>query len=65
VLNRLGFRIIPSATLADQKYGPPAPPMLARRKAVKTVAVKPLVEARPPLPDNPFAALASLKRIAS
>jgi ATP-dependent RNA helicase SUPV3L1/SUV3 len=65
VLNRLGFRIIPSATLADQKYGPPAPPMLARRKAVKTVAVKPSGEARLPLPDNPFAALASLKRIAS
>jgi ATP-dependent RNA helicase SUPV3L1/SUV3 len=65
VLNRLGFRIIPSATLADQKYGPPAPPMLARRKAVKPVAVKPLVAAPAPLPDNPFAALAAFRRAAS
>jgi ATP-dependent RNA helicase SUPV3L1/SUV3 len=61
VLNRLGFRIIPSATLAAQNYGPPAPPMLARRKAVKPVAVKPMVESPPPLPDNPFAALAALR----
>jgi ATP-dependent RNA helicase SUPV3L1/SUV3 len=65
VLNRLGFRIIPSATLAEQKYGPPAPPMLARRKAVKPVAVKPLPEVAAPLPDNPFAALAALRRAAS
>jgi hypothetical protein len=39
--------------------------MLARRKAVRTVAAKPSGEQRLPLPDNPFAALASLKRIAS
>jgi ATP-dependent RNA helicase SUPV3L1/SUV3 len=61
-LNRLGFRIIPSATLADQNYGPPAPPMLARRKAVKPVADKPLAEPPSPLPDNPFAALAALRQ---
>jgi ATP-dependent RNA helicase SUPV3L1/SUV3 len=63
VLNRLGFRIIPAATLAPSSLGPPAPPMLARRKAVKPVAAKPPAPAV--LPDNPFAALAALKRIAS
>jgi ATP-dependent RNA helicase SUPV3L1/SUV3 len=63
VLNALGLRIIPAATLAPGKFGPPAPPMLARRKmpAVKAVPV----EVLPPRPDNPFAALAALKRIAS
>jgi ATP-dependent RNA helicase SUPV3L1/SUV3 len=64
ILNRLGFRIIPAATLAPDKFGPPAPPMLARRKAVKPVTAKPAA-APAPLPDNPFAALAALKRVAS
>jgi ATP-dependent RNA helicase SUPV3L1/SUV3 len=61
VLNVLGFRIIPAATLAEGKFGPPAPPMLARRKghASKPPAAPP---APAPLPDNPFAALAALKR---
>jgi ATP-dependent RNA helicase SUPV3L1/SUV3 len=60
VLNVLGFRIIPAATLAEGKFGPAAPPMLARRKShvSKPVAAPPA----PPLPDNPFAALAALKR---
>jgi ATP-dependent RNA helicase SUPV3L1/SUV3 len=61
-LNRLGFRIIPAATLAPESYGPAAPPMLARRKAVKPAAGRPLPEAPAPLPDNPFAALAALSR---
>jgi ATP-dependent RNA helicase SUPV3L1/SUV3 len=62
VLNRLGFRIIPAATLAPDRYGPPAPPMLARAKGPKPVS-KP--QPGPVLPDNPFAALAGLKRAAS
>jgi ATP-dependent RNA helicase SUPV3L1/SUV3 len=60
VLNRLGFRVIPAATLAEASYGPPAPPMLARRKGVKT-APKPIPAAAPVKPDNPFAALAALR----
>jgi ATP-dependent RNA helicase SUPV3L1/SUV3 len=65
VLNRLGFRVIPAATLAPDKYGPPAPPMLARRKAIRPVSAKPQPPELAPLPDNPFAALAALKRAAS
>jgi ATP-dependent RNA helicase SUPV3L1/SUV3 len=62
-LNALGFRIIPAAALSPDAFGPPAPPMLARRKGA---VAKPLVPAPvPPLPDNPFAALAVLKRAAS
>jgi ATP-dependent RNA helicase SUPV3L1/SUV3 len=63
-LNALGFRIIPAAALAPDAFGPPAPPMLARRKALRA---KPRVPPAPaaPLPDNPFAALAVLKRAAS
>jgi ATP-dependent RNA helicase SUPV3L1/SUV3 len=63
-LNALGFRIIPAAALPADAFGPPAPPMLARRKALRA---KPPVPPAPaaPLPDNPFAALAVLKRAAS
>ncbi len=61
ILNRLGFRIIPAATLAPDAYGPPAPPMLARRKGLK-YAARPTPETpTPPRPDNPFAALAALR----
>jgi len=60
MLNRLGFRIIPAATLAPDVYGPPAPPMLARRKGLKSA--RPAPEAPPaPKPDNPFAALLGLR----
>jgi ATP-dependent RNA helicase SUPV3L1/SUV3 len=61
-LNALGFRIIPAAALPADAFGPPAPPMLARRKGQPA---KPVTAAPPPLPDNPFAALAVLKRAAS
>jgi ATP-dependent RNA helicase SUPV3L1/SUV3 len=63
VLNALGFRIIPAAALSPEAFGPPAPPMLARRKgaAAKPVAPVPATD----LPDNPFAALAALRRTAS
>jgi ATP-dependent RNA helicase SUPV3L1/SUV3 len=65
ILNRLGFRIIPAATLAIDAYGPPAPPMLARRKGQRA-GPKPAAQAvTPPAPDNPFAALAALSRAAS
>jgi ATP-dependent RNA helicase SUPV3L1/SUV3 len=62
VLNALGFRIIAAATLGAKYFGPPAPPMLARRK------MEPRPPAPPPPPpvevseDNPFAALAALRR---
>jgi ATP-dependent RNA helicase SUPV3L1/SUV3 len=62
VLHVLGFRIIPAATLREGFYGPPVPPMLGRRKAEPKPAPTP---APPPVPvsqDNPFAALAALKR---
>ena len=63
-LNTLGFRIIPAAALAADRYGPPAPPMLVRRKGNATR--QPVrAEIPPPLPGNPFAALAGLKRAAS
>ncbi len=64
VLHVLGFRIVPAATLSAKYYGPPAPPMLARRK------MEPRPPAAPPPPpvpvseDNPFAALAVLRRTA-
>jgi ATP-dependent RNA helicase SUPV3L1/SUV3 len=59
-LNALGLRIIPAPALGDGQFGPPAPPLLARRKATapKPVAALPVA----PRPDNPFAALAALKR---
>jgi ATP-dependent RNA helicase SUPV3L1/SUV3 len=59
-LNALGFRIIPAMALRAEAYGPPAPPMLARRKilAPAPAAVAPVLVR----PDNPFAALAGLKR---
>jgi ATP-dependent RNA helicase SUPV3L1/SUV3 len=62
-LNALGFRIIPAAALSPDAFGPPAPPMLARRKGALMKPVTPAPSA--PLPDNPFAALAVLKRAAS
>jgi ATP-dependent RNA helicase SUPV3L1/SUV3 len=59
-LNALGLRIIPAPALGEGQFGPPAPPLLARRKATtpKPVAAQPVA----PKPDNPFAALAALKR---
>jgi ATP-dependent RNA helicase SUPV3L1/SUV3 len=32
VLHVLGFRVIPAAALGEKYYGPPAPPMLGRRR---------------------------------
>jgi ATP-dependent RNA helicase SUPV3L1/SUV3 len=66
VLHVLGFRIIPAGTLGPKYYGPPAPALLARKKPEKHI--QPEIKAPPPPPpppisaDNPFAALAALKR---
>ncbi len=60
VLHVMGFRILPTASLHAKYYGPPAPPMLGRRKMEPRLAAPP----PPPEPvsaDNPFAALAMLK----
>ncbi|MDE8345452.1 MAG: helicase-related protein [Acidocella sp.] len=62
VMHELGFRVMPAQILGDKKYGPAAPPMLGRRKQEPKATPEP-----PPPPvavseDNPFAALAALKR---
>ncbi|HQT45588.1 MAG: DNA helicase [Acidocella sp. 20-63-7] len=67
VLHVLGFRILPAGTLGAKYYGPPAPAMLGRRKMEpNAVAQKAQKAALPPLEpvseDNPFAALAALRR---
>ena len=69
VLHILGFRIIPAGTLGAKHFGPAAPAMLARRKMEPqarqaAAAPKPVVEEKPIDADNPFAALAALKKTA-
>jgi ATP-dependent RNA helicase SUPV3L1/SUV3 len=70
VLHILGFRIIPAGVLGGKHYGPPAPALLARRKLepqVRQAAAAPLpklVLEEPVDADNPFAALAALKKTA-
>jgi ATP-dependent RNA helicase SUPV3L1/SUV3 len=61
-LNALGLRVIPAATLDSRRFGPPAPPMLARAKGAAPRPARPAAPPVPPAPDNPFAALAALKR---
>jgi ATP-dependent RNA helicase SUPV3L1/SUV3 len=62
-LNALGLRVIPAATLGQGKFGPPAPPMLARRKNTGPRPAAPSSShVAPAMPDNPFAALAALRR---
>jgi ATP-dependent RNA helicase SUPV3L1/SUV3 len=57
VLRRLGFRLFPSAPLADGQFGPPAPAMLApQRRRAELAAPQPARAA------GPFAALAALRR---
>jgi ATP-dependent RNA helicase SUPV3L1/SUV3 len=62
VLHILGFRIIPAATLHAKYYGPPAPPMLGRRKMEPRPAPPPPPPPAPVSEDNPFAALAALRQ---
>jgi ATP-dependent RNA helicase SUPV3L1/SUV3 len=62
-LHALGLRVIPAATLDAKRFGPAAPPMLARSKGPAPRPARPTPPpAPPPAPDNPFAALAALKR---
>lgn len=62
VMRRLGFRVLPAATLDDATYGPPAPPMLAqaRRRPPDTLPPPPRQVAN--RDHGPFAALAALRR---
>ncbi len=55
VLRCLGFRLIPSVSLPDGHFGPPAPVMIALRRRRVEVG-----EALPPRLDSPFAALGGL-----
>jgi len=64
VLHILGFRILPAQVLNEKRYGPPAPPMLGRRKMEPKPAPEPVPPPAPVSEDNPFAALALLKRTA-
>jgi ATP-dependent RNA helicase SUPV3L1/SUV3 len=59
VLRRLGFRVIPAPGLGAGEFGPPAPAMIASLRRPKPAAP---LRAPPPLPGNPFAALAVLRR---
>jgi ATP-dependent RNA helicase SUPV3L1/SUV3 len=62
VLQVLGFRIIPAGVLGAKYFGPPAPPLLARRKMESRPAqAAPVKPPEPVSADNPFAALAALK----
>jgi len=58
VLNGLGFRVNPAIALAEDQYGPPAPPTLS---PVRKRATKP-IPAPMPAREGPFAALAALRR---
>ena len=59
VLHGLGMRLAPPGVLGAGQYGPPAPPMMLPRRHVRPPAARP---APPVRPDNPFAALAVLRR---
>lgn len=64
VLRRLGFRLVPGASLAATLYGPPPPPMLLgprrRKPPLPASPARPIPAAR--TSDGPFAALAVLRR---
>ena len=64
VLRALGARLVPGSVLAADEFGPPAPPMLAA--GAGRLASRRAARADPPAPvraDNPFAALAALRRV--
>ncbi len=62
VLHVLGFRIIPAGNLGTKYFGPPSPPMLGRRKMEPRQPAPPPPPPEPVSEDNPFAALAALRR---
>ncbi len=59
VLHGLGVRLAPPAVLDAGQFGPPAPTMMLPRRRTRPVEARP---APAPRPDNPFAALAALRR---
>ncbi len=61
VLQVLGFRILPTASLHAKYYGPPAPPMLGRKKMEPKAPEPPAPKPVEISEDNPFAALAALR----
>jgi ATP-dependent RNA helicase SUPV3L1/SUV3 len=64
VMHQLGFRIMPAGEPHPRKYGPPAPAMLGRRKMEPRAAPEPVAAPVAISEDNPFAALAALRRAA-
>ena len=60
VLRALGLRLTGPAPLADDLFGPPAPPMVWSVRPPPAVQEAP--PEPPPAPDNPFAVLATLRR---
>ena len=61
VLRALGVRVMPAVALEPEMFGPPAPPMLSAAPGRLAVRPRPAVERAPVRPDNPFAALATLR----
>jgi ATP-dependent RNA helicase SUPV3L1/SUV3 len=64
VMHQLGFRMMPAGEPHPRKYGPPAPAMLGRRKMEPRAAPEPVAAPVAISEDNPFAALAALRRAA-
>ncbi len=59
VLHGLGVRLAPPWVLEAAQYGPPSPPMMLQARRPRLPPPQVLAA---PKPDNPFAALASLRR---
>ena len=59
VLHGLGVRLAPPWVLEAAQYGPPSPPMMLQARRPRPPPPQVLAA---PKPDNPFAALASLRR---
>ncbi len=62
VLRTLGMRVLPAVALEPEAFGPPAPAMLSAQAGRIATRPRPATEPPPVRPDNPFAALASLRR---
>ena len=58
VLRGLGLRLAPAVALGPEQYGPPGPAMLLPARGVRALGVA----RAEPQPENPFAALAALRR---
>jgi ATP-dependent RNA helicase SUPV3L1/SUV3 len=64
VMHHIGFRVMPAGEPHARRYGPPAPAMLGRRKLEPRPVAEPAAPVAPVSEDNPFAALAALRRAA-